>query len=407
MAGINIKTFDFSPEKIKEILDKSKDEVKGIGEYIASQGSDDKSDNDKSDIDKSDNDKSDNDKTDNKQIFGQMKNGDYITPYNITIFYHQNSLFESAVAALSNQAQLIPLSKDADLDIIGEVCEFVSLEVLVFGNDLSREHINKILDRGFKFVHIYTSDIKYLDEDKPYRKEIATFGINEIYDHFILKPGLFVPLILDYIICGEFNRVSSFDNTFIDCKSFCNRIKSLGFNYVKKINELNALGYKGYEQVNKYIVEEKAMQELREKTINSNISNGVVQQIQDNRIYFIFDSTYYYDLRQLIPIHPKINKRNIDFVCIAEIIKAPQQYYDKFVNSFSQKDDTVEKIEVGEQLPQACGDIIGWNFDIIKLTNKDFPGKLSGQHNFVPFGANLIEDLLFQMREPNETISDA
>jgi len=133
-------------------------------------------------------------------VYGPTDDGEYLTPYQTTVVYNPESLFETTLAGLTNRAQRVPLSTGCTNVV--ELCEHISPEVLVFNDLLSIAEIGKFFERGFQVVHVFnTTNSPGLEcEDT----RIAQFDVSTMYDHLCLAPGMAQYIVVELMTCLEF-----------------------------------------------------------------------------------------------------------------------------------------------------------------------------------------------------------
>ncbi len=278
------------------------------------------------------NDKSKIEET-SKVVYGQVGN-EYLTPYQTTVIYHPDSYFETAVAFLSKRAQLIPIYSTIDFSTVADACEHISPEVVIFGNEFSREDLLKFLTRGFQFIHIYTDDTKYVDfgEDtensqiKPFNLSTITFQLDTLYDHIVLTPGAMPVYILEHILCAETSYKSEFAQiTTIAGKYLLRAIEFSKCDFGEFIIRLVASA-RGFDELTTLITRGKAIYECNEAMANSRIVNGMPCVLEADEsdesldskvaVLAICSTDLRTELMNLVPAHPSCV--GLDFVMLYE-----------------------------------------------------------------------------------------
>lgn len=277
---------------------------------------------------------------------GPNIDGTYITPYQVTIFYHPTSLFESAVAAVSAQAQSIPLSAEINPARAIELCEHPSPEALIFGTEFSREEIMLLLNRGFKIVHIFGDDDdgKY-DEagddllrgrtHKIFDERVVTFSANEIYDHLVLD-GFATLYVLEHILHHTF---AQYVGVVDDVDSAAGKYFIYRLNMLAQVRALSpqqilrrlCSSIKGIEETKLMVVEGRALFEHRESVANEQLEGGIsfyidhapgvadnsaIEPIKKHLVRAIYDCGFQTELLNLIPVHPAIMKSGTEYVLL-------------------------------------------------------------------------------------------
>lgn len=146
----------------------------------------------------------------NSEPLKEQTAGEYLTPYQTTVIYDPNDTFATAVAFLSNRAQLVPLTLTPTDVQIAALCEYVTPEVLVL-TSLSDECLVAFIERGFQFIHILelaTDPTRVQNPLLSYDK-LVRFTIDDLFDHLILVPGLCASHLLEYIICAVYPMYKS------------------------------------------------------------------------------------------------------------------------------------------------------------------------------------------------------
>ncbi len=155
--------------------------------------------------------------------YGPLGDGTYITPYRVTVFYHSDSVFETAIAALSARSQIIPIADHiADYSKAVELYEHPTAEILIFGAAFTREDILKFFDRYADTVRIFVyNDMQkrqYYNENTAdqntttFHPRVVCFGIDELYKHVLLSVSPAVIYLLEYLSCATFPQYKSITN---------------------------------------------------------------------------------------------------------------------------------------------------------------------------------------------------
>lgn len=263
-----------------------------------------------------------NTQSDTKEVkYGSNGNGEYLTPFRWTVVYHVDSDFETGVAALTSRAQLIPIGVGADLSNAASACEHPTPEVLVFGNEMSREDLLKFTQRGTELVHVFVykpeDAKKYLLDgtDKHFDEKVITFGLDELYDHFTPVDG-FVPIYaLEQIMCAAFPQYKSAnaDINVITGKCFLNAIK-----YSKKQLGIVLLelcsGLRGFDKVNDLIRKGVAINEVYEHIVNDRLNRGIMCNVGGLKTCAVSGENLGNELIELAPMHPNVVKNQCKYV---------------------------------------------------------------------------------------------
>ena len=250
--------------------------------------------------------------------YGHTSHGEYITPYNMTIVFHEDSLFETAAAFLGSRSQIVPIARPnsqhntIDYDAVASACEYLTPEVLIFGAEFPRSAILKFFERGFQFVHVFVYKMedgeKYMEVvsnvgnvgnvsndnsvvttvvtadsalDMPVKREfdqrISVFTVDTFYDHLVLIEGLASVIAFEHVLIGTFPKYSSVNPklTYQEGRFFLDYIVDTKKHIGKTLLELVS-SYKGYEMINQMVVSGRAMDEAREILANRRIMKGVL-----------------------------------------------------------------------------------------------------------------------------------
>lgn len=257
--------------------------------------------------------------TQTEQEFGPDGQGNYITPYKFTIIFNPDSVFETAVAYLCDQAQLVPFLKGDDYSAVAKNCEHPSPELLIFDHGFSQEDISKFFDRGFELVHIFspTTTTKYNREnsDEPFNERVAVFSLLEIYEHALLLPGIMPMLMLEYILCAEFHQYESLlrnkDVNHVNGKLLCEMLR-LDRRPVGEVILRTASTYKCEDIIRSYVAQGRAIHEERERLSLAALQAGVSYTFKSHRIYAVCGGPLTPTMIKIMPTHPKL--QGCDFV---------------------------------------------------------------------------------------------
>lgn len=131
-----------------------------------------------------------------EQVYG-LKDGAYMTPYQTTVIYNPKSAFESAVALLTDRAQLVP--RPAGL----ETCEHPSPVLIVFGSEFD---VQDACRRGFQSILVFLRDPsdRTIQDDCSEGKKISIFGAEDVLDHVELVAGLIPIYVIEHMVAAEF-----------------------------------------------------------------------------------------------------------------------------------------------------------------------------------------------------------
>ena len=267
-------------------------------------------------------------------VFGPTGDaGEYITPYQMTIVYHDDDPFELAVATLSSRAQLIPILRESTLPTslpnsgggpaeqrggtaeqrggtidyltIADSCAYLTPEVLIFGTALPREALQKFFDRGFQFIHIlvpnedaarkYMNPVQHeTDQTAPtaspsstptsrweyFCENIVTFGIDTLYEHVTLIEGLATMVALEHVILGMFPKYTSFNAKIStdDGRCFLRYIRDTKKDLRKTLLTLVSSS-RGFETIEHMVISGRAMGEECEILASRRLEQSITYTI--------------------------------------------------------------------------------------------------------------------------------
>ncbi|QYB17445.1 hypothetical protein PV-S19_0081 [Pacmanvirus S19] len=271
----------------------------------------------------------------NNETYGPNGHGEYLTPYESTIVFHPNSLFETTVAILSKRAQLIPITSEIDYNAIADSCEYLSPRVIIFGSEFPREALVKFIDRGFESVRIFTTDSKYTDVVESENAEsikgsfhprIETFTHDNMYDHFVISEGVTPYYILEHVASGAFSNYQSVTPEINSetGKFFCQAILATNTPLYELYSNLCG-SYKGIENINSLVIQGRTMQMERNRLANEILSKGVqftldyaptakIAEIKKINVYAVSGSELVNEMLSLAPVYPTVVNNNIQYV---------------------------------------------------------------------------------------------
>jgi hypothetical protein len=259
---------------------------------------------------------------------GPTDDGGYITPYQMTIVYHQDSVFETAVAVLGARAQLVPLAPLVDYNSVAGACEHISPEVLIFGTEFSREAITTFFERGFHFVHVFSRDpdyarSKYYDGETPFDPRMVVFGVDTLYEHVRIIEGLLPIYVLEFVICASFPSYK----TQLDGSDEINHLNGKylitgleGGDFGAKLLQLCST-YKGFEIAKVLQIKGATIHETREKLASTRISQGITYQLEVSEeskvsVAAIYGGDLTNEMINLLPVHPHIVKNKVSMAVL-------------------------------------------------------------------------------------------
>lgn len=133
---------------------------------------------------------------------------EHLTPYYTTVVYSDGQYFEAAVAGCCRSSQSIVMGANPDYDQLANVTEYMSPEVILFGEYLSREQIMKFFERGFQRVKIFLysgeDGSKYADDDAVFDKRVTLFNLDSFYENVPVEQSLAASVILEKLMCLRF-----------------------------------------------------------------------------------------------------------------------------------------------------------------------------------------------------------
>lgn len=254
------------------------------------------------------------------QVYGQTENG-YYTPYQTTVIYNSNNLFQTALAYLVGRAQLMPCY-DETKDIVS-ACEYLSPDVLIL-DKLYFGEAEKFTERGFYTVHCFTGftlDTSSSDStneqdaanditnDITNNKKILHFGVTEIYEHVKLVQGLAAFFVAEYLIAGEYPSYKPRyeQASYLTGKHFMKYLMESPDNIQTTLAAILG-GPQGYDILEKAVSQGAAYYHMEEKHANWLIDSGIVA----GKFLVLYADTK--TLRELAPMHPKVVKNGIKYI---------------------------------------------------------------------------------------------
>lgn len=139
-----------------------------------------------------------------ENIYGQ-KDGYYITPYNATIFYHENSMFENVLAHLFPQVQVMSIDDGISWRVLAQECEHPSPEVIIFNELPAEDQLEEFFRRGSSMIHILADNAA---KSHYKNSNIVVFSHEDLHDH-LPKTWFAQLLVLEYLLCAEYPKYVS------------------------------------------------------------------------------------------------------------------------------------------------------------------------------------------------------
>lgn len=134
-------------------------------------------------------------------MYGPTEDSGYNTPYAVTVFFNENSLFELCIAALSERSQPVSVIDGADLNALPYICEHPSPDVVIFAEHCDYTNVySKFFERGFQRIHVFAyQSTEYSDP------RVTTFNLSNMFDgHIKLFNGISALYIMDLIAISQF-----------------------------------------------------------------------------------------------------------------------------------------------------------------------------------------------------------
>jgi len=254
--------------------------------------------------------------------YGNIGNGEYITPFNATVVYHDDSAFESAIATLVSRAQLIPLIDNLDYNAIADSCEFLTPEVLIFGEEFPLSAIAKFIERGFKFVHVFTrgdvSKNKYMVDGK-YPLPMVVFDISTLYDHVVFIEGLLPTIICDYVVDGLYRKDQSTDGYY-----FCKYLYGRGLNNQNNPNKMilrMISSFRGYDEAQSMVIKGRHLVEHNDAMAHSRIMSAPVIVFANENALVLYGGELMDEISQLLPMNPRVVRDNVKFAVFYNLVE--------------------------------------------------------------------------------------
>lgn len=260
-----------------------------------------------------------------QEKYGPNDKGEYISPYQTTIFYNPASTFETSAAFLAKQAQLIPVFETSDFSMAADVPEYISPDVVVFSDKFTDELLQKFLARGFETVHVFDKTAEPTDGYFDPRSKIVKFGPYNLRDHIGFIRGMLPIYIMEKITCANF---SDYKSTIINdgVNALAGRYLCVGVNHSgqpfgKVILEI-ASSLKGFELDAEYTMSGKMTCEIYERLARNRIYSAHVYDVElkdpfndsmiKKRLATIPAPDLAGEIANLLPAHPKIVKTEAD-----------------------------------------------------------------------------------------------
>jgi hypothetical protein len=300
--------------------------------------------------------------------YGPTEDGGYLTPYQMTIFYNEDSIFETTIATLASRAQMVPLpaAATADYNAVADSCEFITPEVLIFGAAFPPAAIMRFFERGFHFVHIMiggggdhfngegtlreyqrlrgepdgtdaeapASPASPIDEK--FSTSVVVFGAEKIYDHVVLVEGLSTLLITELVLLGTFPTYKSVNDNYkredgLAFLRYVRNTRATRGNLVKTREAVAALvlqlvgSFRGFETIEHIIVGGKAMNEMCEILASRrlDVSPAFMAGGPEGVRSIVCYGDLSHEMMALAPVHPRVVRENIDLIVMYEAVDDP------------------------------------------------------------------------------------
>lgn len=211
-----------------------------------------------------------------EQEYGPTDNGEYLTPFEVTVFYNPSSLFESAIALACDRAQLIECT---ECDNCNYIITDESLRAFVHP---SPRVIMFVIpsDDMMTLIKKKTNEVRIFQAAHPYSND-EIFGLQELYLH--IKPhNSSILYAMEHLIISEYPE---FMPTFANIKPQTGkdfvrtiRLQQVGGGINSNILAIYESGFKCYQMVDNLVSTGTVLREIQTNKARSDIANGKICQ---------------------------------------------------------------------------------------------------------------------------------
>jgi hypothetical protein len=245
--------------------------------------------------------------------YGPTGYGEYDTPYKITIVYSENSVFETTIAMLSDQAQLI--RKSSQLSILDQLSEHPVPEALVFA-PVEDAELDTLRAAGHRFIHIFMYGDAAADNEKT-PDDVSRFTINDILDHVLLIPGLTPILLLEQIASSQFpNYASGYGEiTNLSGTRFLRGLRHYadGANIYDIMIKMTT-DYRGPEHIERHVMRGQILEEIEDREFHRSINSAIVRHIHGYTTLCVLSMLEHSKISSRVP--SAVNEKQLDYVLL-------------------------------------------------------------------------------------------
>lgn len=212
--------------------------------------------------------------------YGFQESGEYLTPYEHTVKYNPDDLFQTAVAVCAYRSQLC---SDSNL------CQYISPKIILFDPD--ENQIKMALTEGFQCVIAITNNM--IEESS----RVIKVDHNNFHDIVSLNPGMTSLYLIEIALSIQYKDYVSNTVSKQDACDF-----KLALDKASSIH--NYTGWNGIQGCDALIERGRNIRRYRESLALKSLASGTfVKDINDVPIYVVMEREFRYEVITMAKNH--------------------------------------------------------------------------------------------------------
>jgi hypothetical protein len=211
--------------------------------------------------------------------YGFQESGEYLTPYEHTVIYDSENVFQTAVAVCAYRPQVCHA---------GQIPQYISPKVIVFSSDDKK--IRELLSAGYQCVVCISPTAPSIND-----KVIHTTSAN-FHDVITLTPGMTHAYIMEIALSLEYENYTS---------ELVSKQDAIDFNLALSDPQTlyNYTTWNGIQRCDALIESGRNIRKYRESLANKILATGTFYNDNGIPTYVVCDREFKYELIQLSRTH--------------------------------------------------------------------------------------------------------
>jgi hypothetical protein len=209
--------------------------------------------------------------------YGYQESGEYLTPYEHTVIYDSDDIFQTAVALCTYRSQPCAL---------GQIPQYISPKIVIFTSD--EKKIKEYLDTGYQNV-LCVGDV--VESSRVLKVDHSNF-----HDLITLSPGMTNLYLMEIALNIQYDNYTSnvvSKQDAIDFKLALDNASSLH----------NFISWNGIQLCDEVIARGRSIRKYRESLALKSLSLGTFYKHNDTSLYIVYDREFKYEIMPIAKNH--------------------------------------------------------------------------------------------------------